>query len=144
MWSEHLGITVKIRVLQFAQMLEEAESGRLAMWGTRWYGDYPDAETFLGLFNGTVVPADPHQPSYPNSCRYVNAEATTLLRRGVEEPDRHRRHALYRQAEQIMANEAPSFLLFYEMHYRLLQPTVRDTPLDPMARLVLKHTWFAA
>lgn len=144
MWREQLGVELKIRVLQFAQFLQEAEAGNLLIWGTRWYGDYPDAETFLGLFNANVVPADPTSASYPNSTRYVNAHATQLLLAGVEEPDQQRRHALYQRAESVVAQEAPALLLFYEMHYRLLQPSVRDTPLDPMARLVLKHTWFAS
>jgi len=144
MWREHLGITMKIRVLQFAQFLQEAEAGRLQLWGTRWYGDYPDAETFLGLFNGTVVPTDPRAPSYPNSTRFQDREVTSQLMAGVEEPDRDRRHALYRKAESRTAQHSPAILLFYEMHYRLLQPYVRGTPLDPMARVVLKNTWFSS
>ncbi|MBS1561355.1 MAG: ABC transporter substrate-binding protein [Bacteroidetes bacterium] len=144
MWREQLGITMKIRVLQFAQFLQEAEAGRLQLWGTRWYGDYPDAETFLGLFNGAVVPTDPHGASYPNSTRYNDPTVTQYLMAGVGEPDRERRHTMYRKAESLVAEDSPALLLFYEMHYRLLQSYVRDTPLDPMARVVLKHTWFAS
>jgi len=142
MWREHLGITVKIRVLQFAQFLQEAEAGRLQLWGTRWYGDYPDAETFLGLFNGAGVPTDPHGASYPNSSRFNDRNITQLLMDAVNEPSMEKRHVLYRRAESLIAQESPALLLFYEMHYRLMQPYVRDTPLDPMARVVLKHTWF--
>ncbi len=48
---------------------------------------------------------------------------------------------LYAQAEDIAAYEAPSIPLFYEEHYRLLQPYVRDNPLDPMNRIDLKYVW---
>lgn len=142
MWKEHLGVNIGIRMLNFAQFLEQTESGTLPMWGTRWYGDYPDPETFLGLYNGALLPADPTAPSYPNSVRYDDAEVTSLIKRAMMEPAADLRHDLYRQAERKLTQDAPSVMLFYEMHYRLLQPWVRGYALDPMARNVLKHAYF--
>ena len=143
MWKENLNVDVSIEIVQFAQFLSMAEEGKFLMWGTRWYGDYPDAETFLTLFNGDLLPRDPKAASYPNSSRINDSVATALIRKGVNEPDVSARHAYYAAAEERLAYMAPSALLFYEMHYRLLQPYVRGYPLDPMARIVLKHTWYA-
>ncbi|MDZ4745602.1 MAG: ABC transporter substrate-binding protein [bacterium] len=143
MWQEHLNVDVRIEIVQFAQFLSMAEEGKFLMWGTRWYGDYPDAETFLTLFNGDLLPRDPNAASYPNSSRINDSLATSLIRLGVNEPRVEKRHAYYAEAEARLAHMAPSALLFYEMHYRLLQPYVRGYPLDPMARIVLKHMWFA-
>lgn len=143
MWKENLNVDVSIEIIQFAQFLSMAEEGKFKMWGTRWYGDYPDAETFLTLFNGDLLPRDPNAASYPNSSRINDSLATSLIRNGVNEPNQELRHKYYAQAESRLAYLAPSALLFYEMHYRLLQPYVRGYPLDPMARIVLKHMWFA-
>lgn len=141
MLEKTLNISVNIQIVQFAQLLEMAESGQLEFWGTRWYGDYPDVENYLNLFNGALVPSDNSQPSYPNSTRYNNPEFTALLQKAVQTQDKQQRLALYRQAETIAVQDAPALMLFYEMHYRLLQPYVRDYPLDAMNRVILKHVW---
>lgn len=142
MLEKTLNISVNMRIIQFAQLLELAEAGKLEFWGTRWYGDYPDPENYLNLFNGALVPEDNAQPSYPNSTRYSNPEFTALLNRAVETRDSSERTELYRRAETLAMQDAPALMLFYEMHYRLLQPRVRGNPLDPMNRVVLKRVWF--
>lgn len=141
MIKEHLNISINIQVLQFAELLQRAEHGKLDCWGTRWYGDYPDPENYLNLWDGSLVPAELHQVSYPNETRYVNKEMTEILAQAVGTNDPIQRMALYKKAENIAIKESPSIVLFYEMHYRLLQPYVRDYPLDAMARVVLKNVW---
>lgn len=141
MLRENLNMTVNIQVLQFAELLDQAEHGKLDCWGTRWYGDYPDPENYLNLWDGDLVPSSLSQVSYPNDTRYNNREMSDLLRAAVSETNDSARSAQFIKAESIAVNEAPSIVLFYEMHYRLLQPYVRNYPLDAMARVVLKNVW---
>jgi len=141
MLHEHLNLTVHIQVLQFAELLDRAEHGKLDCWGTRWYGDYPDPENYLNLWDGALVPTSLQQVSYPNDTRYVNKEMTELLNQAVNEKNDSLRSILYTKAENIAVMDAPSIILFYEMHYRLVQPYVHNYPLDAMARVVLKNVW---
>ncbi len=143
MLSENLNINVRIQVLQFAQLLEKSEAGELMMWGTRWYGDYPDVENYLSLWDGSLVPKDSSLPSYPNSTRYSNLEVNKLLDSALHLGALSDRYAVYRKAERLATADAPSLLLFYEMHYRLVQASVRGYPLDAMDRVQLKEAWFA-
>lgn len=143
MLAEHLGIELRIEVIQFAQFLDMSERGKLTMWGTRWYGDYPDVENYLSLFDGSFVPKDSNALSYPNTTRYRNDTVSALLRQAVSLTDTRKRYSIYRDAEQRIIADAPAAMLFYEMHYRLLQPYVRNYPLNAIARPVLKHVWFA-
>ncbi|MCX7929449.1 MAG: ABC transporter substrate-binding protein [Chlorobi bacterium] len=143
MLAEHLGLDVRLETIQLAEFLDMAERGKFRLWGTRWYGDYPDVENFLSLFDGRYVPSEPNAPSYPNSTRYVNTAVTNLLEIATNTDDTQRRYALYLDAEQRIMRDAPAVILFYENHYRLLQPYVRNYPLDPMARPVLKRVWFS-
>jgi len=113
------------------------------MWGTRWYGDYPDVENYLSLFDGSLVPHDDNTPSYPNSTRYRNDTVSALLQHAASTTDPTIRSALYLDAEQQIMNDAPAAMLFYETHYRLVQPYIRNYPLDAMARPILKRVWFA-
>jgi hypothetical protein len=49
---------------------------------------------------------------------------------------------LYKQAESMAIADAPATMLFYENHYRLLQPWVRGYPLDGLARVNLRTVWY--
>ncbi len=142
MLRENLNIRVKIQILQFAQLIDMSESGELSMWGTRWYGDYPDVENYLSLWDGSLVPSDSTQPSYPNSTRYRNPVMSKLLAEALTTTDQYTRYKLYQQAEAVACQDAPAIVLFYEMHYRLLQNTVANYPLDAMNRVQLKDAWF--
>ncbi len=143
MLTQTLNVKIKLQVVQFAQLLDMAEAGKLQMWGTRWYGDYPDVENYLSLLDGSLVPSDSTQPSYPNSTRYDNPTMNRLLAEAVATVDERRRLQLYAQAERYATADSPCLLLFYEMHYRLLQPYVRNYPLDAMNRMYLKRVWFS-
>lgn len=136
-----LNVKVDIQVTEFPQLLDQAQLGRLLFWGSRWYGDYPDPETYLVLLNGELVPSQEGLPSYPNSSRYNSPEFNALFRKGVSTIDRVAQMKYYAEAERVAMADAPIMPLFYEMHYRLLQSNVRDCPLDAMARVDMKYTW---
>jgi oligopeptide transport system substrate-binding protein len=141
MLAQTIGVKVQLQTLEFPQLIQQAEGGRLAFWGTRWFGDYPDPETFLNLFNGTIIPKSDTMPSNPNSTRYNNPAFNERLLEGVETIDFAARMKHYLEAERIMMADAPIIPLFYERHFRLLQPWVRDVHLDAMWRYDLKHAW---
>jgi len=141
MLSTALNIKVNIQLMEKPQLLDQAESGKLLFWGTRWVGDYPDPETFLILLNGELVPRDSGAPSYPNSSRYVNPAFTALFKRGVGTIDQLAQMKHYSDAENLAIADAPVMPLFYEQYYRLLQPNVRGCVLDPMGRYDMKYVW---
>lgn len=140
MW-QNIGLTVNLQVMQSAQLLDGSEDGKLDLWLTRWYADYPEPENFLNLLNGRLVPKNENSKSYPNSARWNDERFNDLFYQAIATTDEVKRMELYAQAENIAAYEAPSIPLFYEEHYRLLQSYVRDNPLDPMNRIDLKYVW---
>ena len=139
--NKTLNVNLEIKQMAFPQLIDLAESGKIEFWGTRWYGDYPDPETYLNLLNGQIVPDDPTMPSNPNSSRYDSPEYNRLFNEAVRTIDYLARMLKYMQAEQVAMDDAPVMPLFYERHYRLLQPYVRGMKLDPMARYDLKGVW---
>ncbi len=141
MWRTTLGLDVEIQILQASQLLDESDDGKLMMWLTRWYADYPEIENFLNLLNGDLVPTDPNMKSYPDNTRWKSKAFSTLFDQALSTSDDAARLKLYAQAEDVAAQEAPNIPLYYEEHYRLLQPYVRDNPLDPMNRIDLKWVW---
>jgi len=140
MWQD-IGLNVSLQIMQSAQLLDGSEDGKLELWLTRWYADYPEPENFLNLLNGRLIPKQPGLKSYPNSARWNNERFNDLFYQAIATTDETKRMELYAQAENIAAYEAPTIPLFYEEHYRLLQPYVRNNPLDPMNRIDLKYVW---
>jgi oligopeptide transport system substrate-binding protein len=140
MW-QNIGLNVNLQIMQSAALLDGSEDGKLDLWLTRWYADYPEPENFLNLLNGRLVPKSPGLKSYPNSARWNNEQFNTYFYDALATTDETQRLGLYAKAENIAAFEAPAIPLFYEEHYRLLQPFVRDNPLDPMNRIDLKYVW---
>ena len=141
MLEEGLGVKVEIRTMQAAQLIDGSEDGKFTFWLTRWYADYPEVENFLNLVYGKLVPKQESQKSYPNSTRWNSESFNTFFGQALATTDETERMKLYAQAENIAAFEAPQLPLFYEEHYRLLQPWVRDNPLDAMNRIDLKKVW---
>ncbi|HYM20744.1 MAG TPA: ABC transporter substrate-binding protein [Candidatus Kapabacteria bacterium] len=141
MWKVNLGASVELNVMQSGQLLDQSEDGKLDVWVTRWYADYPEIENFLNLLYGSLVPTNEAMKSYPNSTRWNNKEFNNIFSRALETTDDAARVKLYAEAENIAASEAPCIPLFYQEHYRLLQPWVRNNPLDAMNRIDLKWVW---
>lgn len=137
-----LNIDVQLKQSTFPVLIDMAETSRAAFWGTRWYGDYPDPETYLNLLNGEIVPDDLSETSNPNSSRYDDPTYNELLSKAVATLDDAERMKLYLEAEQHAMDDAPVMPLFYERHIRLMQPYVRGLTLDPMAQYRLKRVWF--
>lgn len=141
MIQEGLGIHIEIKTMQSAQLLDDSEDGKLSFWLTRWYADYPEIENFLNLIYGKLVPKDQSMKSYPNSTRWNSPAFNAFFEHALATTDDVERLKLYAQAENVAAFEAPQLPLFYEEHYRVLQPWVRDNPLDAMNRIDLKKVW---
>ncbi len=141
MWEVNLGAKVEIQVMQSGQLLDQSEDGKLDLWITRWYADYPEVENFLNLIYGKLVPPSASMKSYPNSTRWNSEAFNRFYGEALQTTDDAKRMLLYAQAENVAAYEAPCIPLFYQEHYRLLQPWVRDNPLDPMNRIDLKWVW---
>src|SRR5207248_2545599 len=79
MWQSVLGGKVELKVMQASQLIDQSEDGKLDLWVTRWYADYPEVENFLNLEYGKLVPPNQDMKSYPNSTRWKNQNFDTYF-----------------------------------------------------------------
>ncbi len=142
MLSTGLGIRVQVKLLEWPQHQELLESGKSSFFRYGWIADYPDPDSFLNLFYGKNVPANPADRSPVNSTRYVNPAFDALFEQALRTIDDAQRMALYVQAEQIVVDDAPVLFIYNDLDYRLVQPHVRGYSSNPMDRRVFKTTWF--
>lgn len=132
MLKENLGVDVEINVVPFAEQIDAYQSGKLDFYRTAWSADYPDPLTFLSLFYGKLVPANPAEKSFTNTARFKNAAFDAKLEEAMKEPDMAKRFALFRDADQILLDEAAFMPIFYDENDRLMQKNVRNFPANAM------------
>jgi peptide/nickel transport system substrate-binding protein len=83
-----------------------------------WIADYPDAENYLAVFYSK-------NPAPPNYTRYSNPMFDKLFEQALKETNDSARYVLYRQADQVMINDAPVVPLWYDVVVHLLQPEIQ-------------------
>ncbi len=133
--SEVLNVNIEIANVSFQQKLTEARYARADMFRSAWVADYPSAETFLSLFYGADVPDSTSQPSFPNTSRYRNPKFDSLFDAARTAKTQAEANKLFLQAEQIMMNDAPAIILWYDENYRLTQYRVKNFFTNPMRYL---------
>lgn len=135
-WEEQLGIRMDIQQTEWATYLEDLRDRRFQIFGgLGWVADYLDPENFLdGLF---------HSESTNNHTGYRNSELDALLERARVEQDQEARFALYREAEQMIIDEAPWAPLWHSNgESYLIKPYVKGFPLSPLVIARYRHVYF--
>ncbi|MBX2904324.1 MAG: ABC transporter substrate-binding protein [Chitinophagales bacterium] len=142
MLKENLNVEVVITQLPFAQHLENYETGKAAFWRAGWVADYPDPENFLTLCYGKHVPAKPTEKAYLNAYRYKNAAYDKLFEEALATTNFEKRNQLYEQLDQIAINDAVMLPIYYTINRRLIQPYVKNFPVNGMEYRNYREVWF--
>ena len=83
-------------------------------------------------FSRLEAPPDISQPSFPNTTRYKNPEFDKLFESGKSAKTQEDGYADFMKAEQLMMNDAPVMVLWYDENYRLVKSNVRNLFSNPM------------
>lgn len=143
MLEHELGARVVSTVLPAQQHFERVEQGRAQFWREGWIADHPDPENFLSLFYGRNAPADTTEPSFHNSTRHRDAQYDSLFAAALRTADAKARMDLLALAEARLMEEHVVIPLYHERSVRLLQPGVRDLPINGMEYRDLRAVWIA-
>lgn len=142
MLNENLGINIKIEQMQFAQHLENLETGKATFWRAGWIADYPDPENFLNLLYGEHVPAELSTKAYINAMRYQSPKFDSIFNVALREVDDAKRFELFRQADQVTVDEAAIMPIFYDENTRLIQVYVKNFPSNAMEYRDMSKVYF--
>ena len=111
-----IGFVLRPKNRTMAEYLELTRKGDTDVNLGRWNADYPDADTFV------------HGALHSEAGfwgRYVGEpELDRLAERGRADTDPRLRHAIYRQAEELIARESTVLPLFYDQVYCFARPEV--------------------
>lgn len=115
-WRIVLGIDVHIRELVPEAWREQRSRHHPTIAIGGWWADYPDPDNFLRVVAEIDMPEWRHVTYYE------------LLERAGRLTNQEQRLQLYREAEQILAQEAPLFPLAYSPMHLLIKPWVKRYP----------------
>ena len=142
MLNETLNINVELHTIPWAQHTENVEQAKADFWRLGWVADYPDPENFLNLFWGKWVPESLDTKTYINSFRYKNPNFDNDFVAGKQSVNAAERNAFYLKADQQVIDDAVVLPIYYDKDYRLLQPDVRNFPMNAMEQRSFHDVYF--
>jgi oligopeptide transport system substrate-binding protein len=141
MIKENLGIDIHLEVKEWAQLTPMIDDGKAAYFRLGWIADYPDPQNFMNLLYGKNIPSS--GPSSVNQTRYRNPEFDKIYEQAIAEIDRAKAMQLWAQCDQIAINDAPQVILYYDEDYHLIQPWVKNFPIDAQDNNPMKNVWLS-
>lgn len=131
---QDVGIKLQVEIMQPAIIKEQMAKNKAAFFRAQWIADYPDAETFLVVFNGSL-------PSPPNYTRFSNKQFDEWYDESMETSE-ERRKILYRKMDSLAISYAPVVPLYYDQRMHFLQKNVKGFSSNPMNIIDLKQVRF--
>ncbi len=132
---EVLNINFDFDVVSQSQKQEDEKYARTEMFRSAWVADFPSPENFLWVLYGGSVPSDINMPSYPNTTRYKNKEYDKLFEAGQASKTEEEAYDNFIKAEQLMMDDAPIMILWYDADYRLIKSNLHNFHSNPMRYL---------
>jgi oligopeptide transport system substrate-binding protein len=123
-WRKNLGVEVTVRQLEPERFLYYLKEEKDEMFDMGWIADYPHPQDFLDVLFRTGAEN--------NFAEYSNPAVDALLDRAALEADSDKSLELYRQAEQLLVDDAALMPLWFGQNYLLVKPYVTGYEINPM------------
>ncbi|MEO8795593.1 MAG: ABC transporter substrate-binding protein [Daejeonella sp.] len=128
-----VGIKCKVEVNQTSSLRELIAKKSVNFFRGSWIADYPDAENYLSVFySKNFVPIGPNYTSFKNK------KFDALFERSFSETDDEKRYALYREMDNLVMEESPVIILFYDQLINLYQNNITGFSNNAQNLLILK------
>ncbi|QCK16032.1 ABC transporter substrate-binding protein [Mangrovivirga cuniculi] len=131
-WNS-IGVNVNIQINQVPQHQEMVDNSKVKFFRGSWLGDYPDAENYLSMFYSKY-----YAPAGPNKTHFSNEDYDSLYNVAKETTDGFKRFDLYQKMDNIIVEEAPVIVLFYDEVVRLVHDNIQNLQSNPMNVLKLE------
>jgi oligopeptide transport system substrate-binding protein len=123
-WRDNLGVEVTVRVLDPDYYVYHLMAEKDEMFDMGWIADYPRPEDFLDVLFRTGAEN--------NFGEYSNPAVDAILEQAGVEADAAKGLALYRQAEQMLVDDAAVLPLWFGENYILVKPYVQGYELNEL------------
>ncbi|NLR92778.1 ABC transporter substrate-binding protein [Flammeovirga agarivorans] len=130
--KDKLNIEIELKISPFAQIAEKSIMGRYDFLRLAWIADYPSPENYLWAYYSKTLPKNLEDKSWPNLIRYSNPKFDVEYEKALGASDQKTAMVNFKKAEQILMQDAPFVVLWYDEGYRLIQRNIKDFPNNPM------------
>lgn len=128
------GIKIKLDIVPPATLREFVFQSKSGFFRASWIADYPDAENYLSLFYSKYK-----VPNGPNYTHFNNEKYDQLYERAIKEQNDSTRYELYTEMNQIIFEEAPVIVLYYDMAIRFINNRISGLTPNALNLLNLKN-----
>jgi ABC-type transport system substrate-binding protein len=134
-----IGLRLELHLVSWPAYLAITQRrGASAMHAQGWTMDYLDPSTFFEpLFASSSIGAE----SSNNTAFYSNPRYDEIISHARRELDTSLRNALYRQANEILCDEAPWAFTYGQHDFIVRHPYVRGFAAHPVEPLALREVW---
>lgn len=129
-----IGIQVKIDVNPPATLREFIAKSKVPFFRASWIADYPDAENYLSLFYSKNF-----TPQGPNYTHFRNTTFDALYEKAQLEVNDSLRYELYKNMNNLIMDEAPVVILYYDQVLRFSHKNISGLGSNPMNLISLKR-----
>jgi peptide/nickel transport system substrate-binding protein len=131
---DRVGIKTSVEIVQGASLRElVAKNGVNFFYGT-WIADYPDGENYLSVFySKNKIPWGPNYTGF--NCKQFDC----LFEQAYHEANDEKRYALYRQMDNIVMQQSPVVVLYYDKRVNLYQNNISGYSVNAQNLLTLKR-----
>jgi ABC-type transport system substrate-binding protein len=135
-----IGLRIEIEIVGYPTFLAKTEREKTVPMGfVGWNADFPDPSDFFDpiLSSSAIQPEDSQ-----NAAFFSNKELDRLLVKAHRSTDHAARLAMYRRAEQIVADQAPWVVAYSYRYFELWQPYVHGYTPHPVMSQYVRNMWF--
>ncbi len=129
-----LDMDIKLEIVPPAELREQMAQGKSKWFRASWIADYPDAENYLSLFYSKNF-----APIGPNYTHFSNKRFDLLYEKSTKLTDENHRRELYAQMNDIILEDAPIVVLYYDEVLRFTQKNIHGLSSNAMNLLTLKY-----
>lgn len=128
--KKNLGLDVQIQLFDHKVFRSQIQTQNIPMMMMVWAADYPDGDTFMGLFESNTG---------NNLTKFSNAKFDENIKKAREDWNTLKRDKLYKEAQEILqAKEAAIIPLYYEENEALISKTVKGFNINPIGYYYIK------
>jgi len=129
--KKNLGVDLQIQLFDHKVFRNQLTTANFPMMLMVWAADYPDGDTFMGLFEtGTGN----------NMTRYSNAKVDENIKKAREDWNSVKRDLLYKEAQNILqVKEAAVLPLYYEENEALVSSGVKGFSINPIGYFFIRE-----
>jgi oligopeptide transport system substrate-binding protein len=132
-WEE-FGFKIKVEIHSHTDQMRMIGKGEFPFYRSSWIADYPDAENYLGLFYSKNIP-----PNGYNFTHFSNRDYDDVYEKAMEEVNDSIRYVYYRYMDQMLMENAPVIVVYYDQSVRLTNLNITGFANNAMNLVSLKE-----